>query len=67
MIEQLYTEEKKIRITGGENGKTPEFLEINKYNPETDEIIGDITEARPISSFPSRITPRRSARPCSSR
>ena len=26
MIEQLYTEEKKIRITGGENGKTPEFV-----------------------------------------
>jgi hypothetical protein len=46
MIEQLYTEEKKIRITGGENGKTPEFLEINKYNPETDEIIGDITASQ---------------------
>lgn len=46
MIEQLYTEEKKIRITGGENGKTPEFLEINKYNPETDEIIGDITSSQ---------------------
>ena len=46
MIEQLYTEEKKIRITGGENGKTPEFLEINKYDPETDEIIGDITASQ---------------------
>ncbi|MFH1079462.1 MAG: hypothetical protein V1766_04260 [Pseudomonadota bacterium] len=46
MIEQLYTQEKKIRITGGENGKTPEFLEINKYNPETDEIIGDITASQ---------------------
>jgi hypothetical protein len=46
MIEQLYTEEKKIRITGGENGKTPEFLEINKYDPETDDIIGDITASQ---------------------
>jgi hypothetical protein len=46
MIEQLYTKEKKIRITGGENGKAPEFLEINKYNPETDEIIGDITASQ---------------------
>jgi hypothetical protein len=46
MIEQLYTQEKKIRITGGENGKTPEFLEINKYNPETKEIIGDITASQ---------------------
>ena len=46
MIEQLYTEEKKIRITGGENGKTPEFLEINKYNPETNEVIGDITASQ---------------------
>ena len=46
MIEQLYTEEKKIRITGGESGKAPEFLEINKYNPETDEIIGDITASQ---------------------
>jgi hypothetical protein len=46
MIEQLYTEEKKIRITGGENGKTPEFLEINKPDPETGEIIGDITASQ---------------------
>ena len=46
MIEQLYTEEKKIRITGGENGKAPEFMEINKYDPGTDEIIGDITSSQ---------------------
>ncbi len=46
MIEQLYTEAKKVRITGGENGKAPEFLEINKYDPETKEIIGDITASQ---------------------
>ena len=46
MIEQLYTQEKKIRITGGENGKTPEFLVINKYNPETQEVTGCITESQ---------------------
>jgi hypothetical protein len=43
MLEQFCTEEKTIRITGGENGKSPEFLEINKTNPETGEITGDIT------------------------
>lgn len=46
MIEQFYTEEKKLRITGGENGKAPEFLEINKYDPETGEIVGDITASQ---------------------
>lgn len=43
MIEQLYTEEKKIRITGGENGQNAEFLVINAIDPETGNIIGDIT------------------------
>jgi hypothetical protein len=43
MIEQLYTEEKKVRITGGENGQNAEFLAINSVNPDTGEILGDIT------------------------
>ena len=46
MIEQLYTQEKKLRITGGENGKIPEFIEINKLDPDTGEVIGDITASQ---------------------
>jgi hypothetical protein len=46
MIEQLYTQEKKLRITGGENGKMPEFIEINKLDPDTGEVIGDITASQ---------------------
>lgn len=43
LIEQLYTEEKKVRITGGENGQNAEFLSINSVDPETGQVIGDIT------------------------
>jgi hypothetical protein len=43
MIEQLYTDEKKVRITGGENGQQAEFLSINSIDPMTGEKIGDIT------------------------
>ena len=46
MIEQLYTEEKKVRITGGENGANAEFLVINQPNAETGEMIGDITASQ---------------------
>jgi hypothetical protein len=46
MIEQLYTEEKNVRITGGENGQNAEFLAINTIDPETGETIGDITASQ---------------------
>lgn len=46
LIEQLYTEEKKVRITGGENGQNAEFLAINQINPETGAITGDITASQ---------------------
>lgn len=46
MIEQFYTEAKKIRITGGENGRAPDFIEINQFDPQTGEVIGDITASQ---------------------
>ena len=46
LIEQLYTEEKKVRITGGENGQNAEFLAINSVDPDTGEMSGDITSSQ---------------------
>lgn len=46
LMEQLYTEEKKVRITGGENGQNAEFLSINEIDPTTGQIIGDITSTQ---------------------
>lgn len=43
LIEQYYTEAQKVRITGGENGRPPEFMPINQYDPATGQVFGDIT------------------------
>ena len=41
LIEQYYTEEKVFRITGDRN--THDFVEINSMDPETGEILNDVT------------------------
>lgn len=41
LVEQYYTDEKVIRITNGKG--QPEFVEINKFDPETGEVLNDIT------------------------
>lgn len=44
LIEQFYTDEKIIRITG-ERGKS-EFVTINGFNEETGEYLNDITKSQ---------------------
>lgn len=44
LIEQFFTEEKVIRLTG-ERGN-PSFTEINTVDPETGEILNDITSTQ---------------------
>jgi hypothetical protein len=44
LIEQFFSHEKTIRLTG-ERGN-PSFVEINKQDPVTGEILNDITESQ---------------------
>jgi hypothetical protein len=43
LVEQYYTDQKVVRITNDKN--QPEFVEINGQDPETGEMLNDITSA----------------------
>lgn len=43
-IEQFYDTEKTLRITGSQNKE--EFVEINKFDPETGRVLNSITESK---------------------
>jgi hypothetical protein len=44
LIEQFWTEEKEIRITGKKG--QPEFIPLNTPDPETGEMLNDITQTQ---------------------
>lgn len=43
LIEQYYDQAKVVRISGGDNGRPPEFMPINQYDPLSGQTLGDIT------------------------
>lgn len=43
LVQQYYTEERIIHITHDDVLQEPETLTVNQYNPETEEIVNDLT------------------------
>ncbi|WP_018609509.1 hypothetical protein [Uliginosibacterium gangwonense] len=57
LIQQYYTEERLITITHADATREPESIAVNKVNPETGEIVNDLTLGEysiVITSTPAR-------------
>lgn len=59
LVQQFYTEERVVNITRDDLMREPEELVVNQYNPETNEIVNDLTLGEysvVITSTPYRAT-----------
>lgn len=43
LVQEYYTEERLVHITGSDVTNAPETIEVNKYDPGLDEIVNDLT------------------------